>query len=291
MDKPPPTEDAREEAQIAYWNDATAANWVALEERIDPVLAPLSTLALEAAAPEPGERALDIGSGCGGTVLELAGRVGPTGHVLGIDVSVPMSALARERIEAARLANADILVADATTYGFASGDRDLLFSRLGVMFFADPAAALTNLRRATRAGGRIEWIVWRALAENPWFAVPLRAALPLLPPAPVVDPLAPGPFAFTDAERVQYLLRAAGWRNSKVVRHDVRLRLAATDDFAAAAEMTTWMGPLSRRLAGGGGDAELRAAVQRSIESALHAHTEPDGIMLIASVWLVSANA
>jgi hypothetical protein len=90
---------------------------------------------------------------------------------------------------------------------------------------------------------------------------------------------------------VQYLLRAAGWRNSKVVRHDVRLRLAATDDFAAAAEMTTWMGPLSRRLAGGGGDAELRAAVQRSIESALHAHTEPDGIMLIASVWLVSANA
>jgi SAM-dependent methyltransferase len=167
MDKPPPTEDAREEAQIAYWNDATAANWVALEERIDPVLAPLSTLALEAAAPEPGERALDIGSGCGGTVLELAGRVGPTGHVLGIDVSVPMSALARERIEAARLANADILVADATTYGFASGDRDLLFSRLGVMFFADPAAALTNLRRATRAGGRIEWIVWRALAEIP----------------------------------------------------------------------------------------------------------------------------
>ncbi len=104
-----------------------------------------------------------------------------------------MSALARERIESARLANTDIVVADATTYGFSPGDRDLLFSRLGVMFFADPAAALTNLRRATRTGGRIEWIVWRALAENPWFAVPLRAALPLLPPAPVVDPLAAGP--------------------------------------------------------------------------------------------------
>jgi len=291
MEQPPQTEDAREAAQIAYWNDATAANWTALEERIDPVLAPLSTLALEAAAPMPGERALDIGSGCGGTVLELAGRVGPTGHVLGIDVSVPMSARARERIEAARLANTDIIVADATTHDFAPGDRDLLFSRLGVMFFSDPAAALANLRRATRTGGRIEWIVWRALDENPWFAVPLRAALPLLPLAPVVDPLVPGPFAFADAERVQYLLRAAGWRNSKVVRHDVRLRLAATDDFAAAAEMTTWMGPLSRRLAGGGGGPELRAAVQRSIENALRAHAEPDGIMLIASVWLVSANA
>jgi cyclopropane fatty-acyl-phospholipid synthase-like methyltransferase len=114
MDKPPPTEDAREEAQIAYWNDATAANWVALEERIDPVLAPLSTLALEAAAPKPGERALDIGSGCGGTVLQLAERVGPTGHFLGIDVSVPMSAFARERIEAARLANTDGAPAAAT---------------------------------------------------------------------------------------------------------------------------------------------------------------------------------
>jgi hypothetical protein len=90
---------------------------------------------------------------------------------------------------------------------------------------------------------------------------------------------------------VQHLLQAAGWRNSKVVRHDVRLRLATTDDFAAAAEMTTWMGPLSRRLAGSGGDTELRAAVQRSIENALRAYAEPDGIMLIASIWLVSANA
>jgi hypothetical protein len=122
-------------------------------------------------------------------------------------------------------------------------------------------------------------------------AWPTPTALPLLPPAPVVDPLARGPFAFADADRVRHLLQAAGWRNSKVVRHDLKLRLATTDDFAAAAEMTTWMGPLSRRLTGSGGDPELRAAVQRSIENALRAHAEPDGIMLIASVWLISANA
>ena len=91
-----------------------------------------------------------------------------------------------------RLANADIVVADATTYGFSPGDRDLLFSRLGVMFFADPAAALTNLRRATRTGGRIEWIVWRALAEVPWFAVPLASGAPAAATAPSSTPWPPG---------------------------------------------------------------------------------------------------
>ena len=183
MEQPPQASDPREAAQIAYWNDTTAASWTALQELIDPILAPLTTLAIEAAEPNDGERALDIGSGCGATILELARRVGPLGHVLGIDVSAQMSARARERIAAARIANAQVIIANAATYDFAPADRDLLFSSFGVMFFADPVAALMNLRRAMRRDGRLEWVVWRSLAENPWFTVPLQAVLPLLPPA------------------------------------------------------------------------------------------------------------
>jgi SAM-dependent methyltransferase len=291
MEQSSQASDPREAAQIAYWNDKTAASWTTLQELIDPIFAPLTTLAIQAAAPNGGARVLDIGSGCGATILELAQRVGPQGHVLGIDVSAPMSARARERIAAARIANAEVIVTNAATYDFAPVDRDLLFSSFGVMFFAEPVAALMNLRRAMRRHGRLEWVVWRSLAENPWFAVPLQAVLPLLPPAQAVDPVAPGPFAFADADRVKYVLRTAGWRNARVERHDMPLRLAAVDDVATAAEIVTWVGPLARRLAGSRDNAALQAAVKHAIEDALRAHAQDDGIVLTASVWLVSANA
>jgi SAM-dependent methyltransferase len=291
MEQPPQASDPREAAQIAYWNDKTAASWTALQELIDPILAPLTTLAIQRAEPNDGERALDIGSGCGATILELARRVGALGHVLGIDVSAQMSARARERIAAANIANAQVIIANAATYDFAPADRDLLFSSFGVMFFADPVAALMNLRRAMRRDGRLEWVVWRNLAENPWFTVPLQAVLPLLPPAQAADPLAPGPFAFADAVRVKDVLHSAGWRNVRVERHDAPLRIAAADDMATAAEIVTWVGPLARRLAGSRNNTALQAAVQRSIEDSLRPYTGDDGIVLTASVWLVSANA
>ena len=286
-----PAADPREAEQIAYWNDATAAHWTTLQARIDHVFSPITALAMEAASPRPGERALDIGSGCGATVLELARRVGPQGQVCGIDISVPMSACARERIAAAGLATADIVVGDAATHAFVAADRDLLFSRFGVMFFADPHAALANLLRATRGGGRLAWVAWRHLAENPWFAVPLQAALPLLPAAPPADPLAPGPFAFADADRVRHLLRTAGWQNVKLVRHDVPLRLAAADDVAGAADLVTCMGPLARRLARSNPNPALKTAVRASLEAALSTHVAAGGIVLTASTWIISAYA
>src|SRR5260370_18482697 len=181
-------------AQIAYWNDKIAITWTTFQEHIDTVFAPLTAVALDAAAPATGERVIDVGCGSGATVLELARRVGPTGHVLGLDVSEPMSAQARERIAAEQLRNAEVLVHDAATCVFPRSDTDLLFSRFGVMFFADPEAAFANLRLAMRPGGRLLCMAWRPLAENPWFSVPLQAARALLPPQPPPEPNAPGPF-------------------------------------------------------------------------------------------------
>jgi SAM-dependent methyltransferase len=290
MEQPPQTQDPREAAQIAYWNDRTAANWTTLQARIDPIFAPITALALRRAAVQPGERVLDVGCGCGDTVLQLARLVGPRGHVLGVDVSAPMSAHARERIVAAGIAHAEIVVADAAKYDFPPAERDVVFSRFGVMFFADPVAAFGNLRRATRSSGRLLWVVWRALAENPWFAVPLEATLPLLPPASPGDPNNPGPFALADPDRVRRLLEAAGWRNTSFERHDLSLRLAAADEAATAAEITTWMGPLARRLAPST-DAGMKSAVLHAIADALQDHVTDDGIVLTAAVWIVSANA
>jgi ubiquinone/menaquinone biosynthesis C-methylase UbiE len=274
-------------AQIAYWNDKAAETWTALQDRIDALFTPLTARALEAASPQPGEHVIDVGCGCGATVLELARLVGPQGRVLGVDVSEPMAARARQRIAAAGFGNAQVLVSDASAHAFESGRASLLFSRFGVMFFADPAAAFANLRRAMRQGGRLLFAAWRPMAENTWFSVPFQAAIHLLPPAPPLDPEAPGPFAFANPERVSRILGAAGWTDVVATRHDVPMRLAGPGQIAEAAAFATRVGALARALA----DAppNLKAQAEQAIAEALPAYDTPDGVYLSGSIWLVSA--
>ncbi len=276
-------------AQIAYWNGRTGLTWTTLHEPIDSLFGPVTEIALEAAAPAPGERAIDVGCGCGATVLELARRVGPSGRVLGVDVSEPMAARARGRITAQNLTNADVLVADAALHAFPRSQADLLFSRFGVMFFTDPVAAWANLRLAMRPGGRLLCAVWRPLADNPWARVPLEAARSLLPIDPPADPDAPGPFAWAAADRVHAILAEAGWREIGMARHDVPLPLAAPGQIAVAAEFATRVGPLARALAAA--DPALRPAARQAVATALHAHDGPAGIRLSGSIWIVSARA
>ena len=276
-------------AQITYWNEQAAVTWTTLQDRLDAMFAPLTTIVLDAAAPAAGERVIDVGCGCGATVLELARRVGANGRVLGVDVSNPMAERARERIAAAGLGNAEVRVTDASVEAFQPGMADLLFSRFGVMFFADPAGAFANLRRAIRPGGRLQFVAWRPFAENAWFSVPFGAAAGLLPPSEPLDPEAPGPFAFANPDRVRRVLGAAGWSDVGLVRQDIALRLSGPGEVAEAAAFATCIGALARALAEAG--PELRGRVTEAVASALRAHDGPEGVRLTGSVWLVSARS
>ncbi len=276
-------------AQIEYWNDRAAVTWTEFQSRIDAVFEPLTVIALDAAKPQPGERVIDVGCGCGATVLALADRVGPSGRVLGLDVSEPMAARARERIDAAALTNAAVRVSDATIAVLPQADADLLFSRFGVMFFADPTAAFANLRHALRPGGRLLFAAWRPLADNSWFTVPLQAASAVLPPQPPAEPHAPGPFAFADADRTRAILTAAGWHNVQAARHDVPMRLAEPGDLTEATACATRVGPVARALAEA--DPDLRDRARSAVAEALRAHDTAHGITLGGSIWLMSAQA
>ena len=192
-------------AQIDYWNATAGPSWVAAQEGLDIELRPWGEKAIATLAPVAGARMIDVGCGCGATTLMLAERVGPGGRVLGADISAPMLALARQRAEAAGLAQASFIQADAQTHAFEPADG--VFSRFGVMFFADPAAAFANLRAALTERGRVVFVCWRALEHNPWMGVPVAAIAPLLPQAPQApQPGAPGPFAFADGDRVHAIL-------------------------------------------------------------------------------------
>jgi SAM-dependent methyltransferase len=274
-------------AQIAYWNDRAAVTWTEMQDRIDAMFAPLTAKAMDAAAAAQRERVVDVGCGCGATVLELARRVGPGGHVLGVDVSQPMAARARERIAGAGLGNARVLVSDASEHSFEPGSADLLFSRFGVMFFADPEAAFANLRRAIRPGGRLLFAAWRPMAENEWFSVPFAAAESLLPPSPPPEPDAPGPFALADPDRVRRILGGAGWSGIVLTRQDIPMRLAGPGQIAEAAEFATRVGALARALVDA--SPEVKRHVTEAIAKALPPYDSPSGICLSGSVWFASA--
>jgi SAM-dependent methyltransferase len=272
--------------QIAEWNGAVGRHWVAMQRELDRTVAPFGDAALEVAAPQPGDRVIDIGCGCGDTSIAIARRVGPAGAVLGIDVSEPMLEVARSRAASANLAQLSFQKDDASQAALPT-NVDLLFSRFGVMFFGEPAGAFRHLRKALRPGGRCVFVCWRAPRENPWAMAPLaaaRTAIGVTPPP--ADPHAPGPFAFADKERLRAILSAAGFEAIDVQRCDVPLTLGATA--RAAAEFAVQTGPVSRFVREVG--VERLPVILDAIERALAPLASTNGhVSLNGSTWIVSA--
>jgi SAM-dependent methyltransferase len=274
--------------QERYWNTDGGPRWVELGRYLDRQLENMGTTALEAGRPAPGEAVLDVGCGAGATSVLLAVAVAPGGRVVGVDISEPLLAQARTRDVAAIEASVSFRRADAQDADWGEDRFDLVYSRFGVMFFADPPAAFANLRAATRPGGRLAFVCWQKPAANEWSAVPARAALPLLPPAPPPDPLAPGPFAFADPDRVRTILSTGGWADIDVAPVQTTIQLGGTADFDEAVHVSVNVGPMGRAMLGLPED--QRPAVLDAIRNALRPfHVEGEGCRMGAAFWLVTA--
>jgi SAM-dependent methyltransferase len=281
------TRDELAADQAAFWNGPGGQGWLAAYARIERSIAPFSEVVLAAAAAQPGECAIDVGCGTGGTTAALAravGAAGPSaGHVLGVDISRPLIEAAR----AQNVANATFMVGDATVQPFDAQSVDLVFSRFGVMFFADPVAAFRNLRRALKPGGRLVFLCWRTPAENPWGLVPVRAAQPFLPPIPRPGPEDPGQYSFGDRARVERILGEAGFGAPRFEPVDRPVWMGSS--VAEVVEGSGRFGPLARAFA----DATpaARAQAQAAIAKALEPHASADGVALPGACWLVRATA
>lgn len=273
--------------QIRYWNEEAGPVWLAYREQLDAQIRPFGELAMDRAALRQGERVIDVGCGFGETSLELARRVGQGGGVLGIDISTAMLEEARKATASAGLANTHFKNADAQTHSFEQGAFDVIYSRFGVMFFADPAAAFANLRTALRPGGRLAFVCWQALKENQWAQVPLAVALRHVP-APQPPPDAPGPFALADRERVQQILRAAGFTEITIKDVHTLLGVGGGTDVASTVEFLMNTGSLGRLLRDVADDS-IRSRVRKEMPAALEPFTKNGTVRLGAAVWIVEA--
>lgn len=277
---------AANDDQVAFWNGEVGQRWVRNQAMLDRAFAPLTAALLRHAAPRPGERVADIGCGCGEVTLECSRRVQPGGHVLGLDVSGPMLAQARRAAEGGP--SPEWVEADAASYAFPGGGFDLLVSRFGVMFFADPVAAFANLRRALRPGGRLAMLCWQPLDANDWAAVPRAAVLRAVPPPEPTPPNAPGPFAFADAARVQAILAAAGFAKIKAEAVSVELVLGQGPGcLEEAVRFALEVGPSSALLREAEPDARERARTEVTAE--LRPRERAGVVALGARCWLYQA--
>ena len=269
--------------QQAYWNEGAGQAWVALQDLLDRQLEPLGDWAMSKLAPRPGERVLDIGCGTGQTTLQLAACVGAEGSVLGVDISRPMLEIARRRAAEAHLPQAQFLEADAQTHRFESGALDAVFSRFGVMFFADPRAAFVNIRRALKPGGRLAFICWRSMAENPWMRPAAGNVFADLPAPPPPEPGAPGPFAFADPEHVRGVLADAGFADVAIAPHDAQLGANGLED---TIKLSLGVGPLGALLRE---RPEKRDEVVVELRKAFTARLRDGKVVQDGAVWVVAA--
>ena len=280
--------------QIEYWNGDTGQRWARNQDRMDQAFQPLTAALIEQAAPRRGERAVDIGCGCGDLSLLLADRLGAEGRVLAVDVSRPMLDRGRARQKAqagADRAAIDWQEADAAAWPFPE-DADLLISRFGTMFFADPVGAFRNMRRALRPGGRLVMLCWQLMAMNAWVAVPRAAMLPLVPAPVPAPPHAPGPFAFWDAARVGAILAGAGFTGvtSTAVAAALNASAPGSTDAAAlddAVQVATEFGPASALLRGV--DDATRERAVSAVRAALRDRAGGGRATLGAACWLFTA--
>lgn len=266
-----------------YWKEEGGEKWVEYIDATEASLAVFREKLIDYASVAEGEIILDVGCGGGTTSIDLASRVGPGGRVTGVDISAPILSLAKKRGE--RIDNLDFIEDDAASCELDEKAFNLIFSRFGVMFFSDPVAAFSNFRQSITPCGRIVFLCWRTLEENPWMGAPTAAAFQVIPPqGPPPEPDMPGPFSLSSKKRITSLLRSAGLNNVNIEAVDVDMCLGDMDE---TVDYFSKMGPAAAILVNATED--QKNAVKEAMREALKQFETAEGIVAPAAAWIVTA--
>ncbi|WP_405056588.1 class I SAM-dependent methyltransferase [Kribbella sp. NBC_01505] len=263
--------------QLQAWDTGEGVFWAEEAVLFEECLQRYDDALLRAAGIRNGEQVLDLGCGTGSST-RAAGWLAGSGSALGVDLSAPMLKVATQRARATGVRNATFLQADAEVHAFEPAAYDVLISRTGCTFFANPVAAFTNLFRALRPGGRVALLVWQAPATNPWFTE-LTTALAVGRPLATPPPDAPSPFAFADPARVTTILTTAGF---------------AEPQYQPLQEPMSWGPdlPTAERLALGILDwlidPTTKPQALSNLRQVLHSHRSDSGVTFPSTTWLIT---
>ncbi len=282
------TPTAEQSEFVTFWNEILAPKFIRWKHVLVGGLSHHSDAIFPRLEVNPGERVLDAGAGFGDTACMLAQRVGPAGDVVAMDCCEAFLACGRHDAAAAGLRNVDFVAADVERYPFA-GDFDLVFSRFGTMFFSNPVAALKNMRKALRPGGRITHIVWRERADNPWLSAAKDVVLRHLPePGDDARTCGPGPFSMADRELVTAQMKAAGFADIRFERVDAEVRMGNNIEDAIGFQIA--LGPAGEVVREAGELASQKEAeITADLTELLRPRVTDDGVWMASSSWVISA--
>jgi SAM-dependent methyltransferase len=270
---------------VSRWRGEEGRHWRSEAARYDDINRVFGEALIDAAHLSPGERILDVGCGAGAIALEAARRVRPGGSVLAVDISPDLIAVARDRAASTGAEEVELVEADAAAYPFDKDAFDVLVSRNGLMFFNDPEAALANLARALRPGGRIVFTAPQALDRNPWIMVAGAAAAPHVGIPAGIAPGQPGPLGLADRSLIADLLKRAGFTAVEIEELTGSMCIGTNVDDAVAFIRSM---PLVRDLLAGAPAANQAAAIE-AVELALADHATADGVVIQGNgAWLVT---
>jgi SAM-dependent methyltransferase len=277
---------AENEESLRAWDGVLFDRFVTFKHLVVEGLAHHGEEALLREPPRVGDRVLDIGCGFGDSAARIAGYVGESGSVLGVDISTRFIASATEEYGAP---NVRFEVRDVQRTDF-SDMFDYAFSRFGTMFFASPVAALRNVRRALAPGGRLVLVVWRRREDNPWVHIAEKIVKPLVPEPEETDEArcGPGPFSMANADTTSTILQSAGFSHVRFERCDLPYLIGRDLDEAVALNMA--LGPAAEAIRLAGDDAEpLKPHLAGLLRDALADHVTPEGVVAGSSTWIVTA--
>jgi ubiquinone/menaquinone biosynthesis C-methylase UbiE len=281
---------ANEEA-IEAWDGVLFDRFVQFRRIVTHGLGAHGEAALRAHPPERGARVLDIGCGFGDTAQRLAEIVGPEGSVLGVDAGPRFIEASRDEAAAAGVTNVRFEVADIEMHEFGE-EFDYAYSRFGTMFFANPVAAMRNVRKALRPGGQLCSVVWRRKLDNEWMHRAELTVKDYLEKNEDSDEptCGPGPFSMANADTVSDVLLAAGFEDIALERVDIPINIG--EDLDNAIEFACGLGPAGEviRLAGEKAD-EIRPVIEAALAKSLAEFEGPDGVVASASTWTITASA
>lgn len=282
---------ADNEEALEAWDGVLFDRFVKFREIVTEGLGAHGEAALAAHPPRNGERVLDIGCGFGDTSLRIAGMLGDSGSVLGVDVAPRFIEAAQGEAEQREAGNVSFAVRDVQVTEFE--DRfDYAFARFGTMFFANPVAAMRNVRRALVPDGRLCMVVWRRKLDNDWLHRAERVVEELVEePEETDEPTCgPGPFSMANADTTSDILLNAGFAEIELRRCDIPILIGR--DLDHAVEFATAIGPAGEAIRLAGDEAEkIRPRIETALREALAEYQGPDGVVADASTWIVSAKA
>jgi ubiquinone/menaquinone biosynthesis C-methylase UbiE len=273
---------------VDFWNEILVPKFVTYKHILVGGLSHHSEKIFPTLEVRPGDKAVDVGCGFGDTAIQLAQRVGPNGSVLGIDCCEAFLDFGRKDAQIRGARNVEFVEADVQTYPF-TPIYDFCFSRFGTQFFENPVAGLRNMRKSLKPGAVMTMIVWRTIADNPWFGLPKKVVLDFLPP-PGEDARScgPGPFSMADQPMVTKQLQIAGYSDIDFVPIDAPIMVGNT--LQDAVDFQLALGPAGEVYREAGDKAKQQhEQIVAAMKAALAPYATPQGIVMDSSSWKITA--